>query len=431
MPNTVSETYTPLDAFLPYQTPRLLAIVGSNPLPAHVAATLLASPGGTVTLICTAASRDVATKLIELLEKLGIACEPVLLVDEANRFEMFRLIQAKLGDVSDLVGLNYTGGTKSMSVHIYRAVEAWAVAKNAPHPVFSYIDPRRRAVVFDPKPGEIVSTSVPIPAVYPMHLCHLIEMHGWIQTQQQTEPILVGVADALCALYGTSVKAPQSWKTWKEKIFKPACWDRDKFIGNLDTNLPLPSGQEIAGVRKAIEAALSPLGRTPAVVDGQIVFRRVQACCGITPKELCEFLDGKWLESSVLQALQRCQKSHHLKDLGMSLKAYLMNNSNINFELDGVALHGYQLFAFSCGSGTYKGELKKKLFEVYSRAQQIGGDEARIALVSPYHAPNDLRDEISGDIGKQGHIRVFGWQDLADLETKISDWIGEEIKAIG
>lgn len=42
-----------------------------------------------------------------------------------------------------------------------------------------------------------------------------------------------------------------------------------------------------------------------------------------------------------------------------------------------------------------RGLVKVKLFEAFSRAQQMGGDEARVALVSGYPQPDDLLEEIN------------------------------------
>lgn len=102
---------------------------------------------------------------------------------------------------------------------------------------------------------------------------------------------------------------------------------------------------------------------------------------------------------------------------------------NQDFDLDVIALRGYQLFAFSCGvrsNPNERGELKLKLFEAYVRARQLGGDEARVALVSTSGDPQSLEEEMERDINAEGHIKVFGQQHLANLKAEIGCWIKEQ-----
>ena len=97
-------------------------------------------------------------------------------------------------------------------------------------------------------------------------------------------------------------------------------------------------------------------------------------------------------------------------------------------DVDVVALRGYQLFAFSCSTGSKKGLLKTKLFEAYIRARQLGGDEGRIALVCCSNDPDGLEYEMRRDVDPEGRIRVFGSKHLADLVTHVGQWIRSQSK---
>jgi hypothetical protein len=124
-------------------------------------------------------------------------------------------------------------------------------------------------------------------------------------------------------------------------------------------------------------------------------------------------------------------------------------NSDL-FQFDVVAIRGYQLFAFSCTTesasqekdtgvrGVFKsrlesetggrGLLKHKLFEAYVRAQQMGGDEARVALVCCIAKAEAARleAEMRRDLRLKGHIRVFGREHLVNLTKNIEDWVREQ-----
>lgn len=68
--------------------------------------------------------------------------------------------------------------------------------------------------------------------------------------------------------------------------------------------------------------------------------------------------------------------------------------------------------------------------EAKTRAQQLGGTEARIALVCCSDYPDRLRDEL--DIAsskihqrKDPKIKVFGRKDLHQLGNRMTQWLNE------
>lgn len=104
-------------------------------------------------------------------------------------------------------------------------------------------------------------------------------------------------------------------------------------------------------------------------------------------------------------------------------------NKKRNFQLDVALTFGYQLFAFSCMASERKSSCKEHLLEVYVRARQLGGDEARVALVCGYENTRELQDEIEDEWFTEGRIRVFGMTELADLQNHIRRWLVEANQA--
>lgn len=102
------------------------------------------------------------------------------------------------------------------------------------------------------------------------------------------------------------------------------------------------------------------------------------------------------------------------------------------FQFDVAFTRGHQLFAISCTTITDRSNCKQKLFEAYIRAQQLGGSEARIALVccaSPKDV-SDLRTQISNvlkpkpdAVAQDTKITVFGRKDLPNLANKLAEWV--------
>ena len=83
---------------------------------------------------------------------------------------------------------------------------------------------------------------------------------------------------------------------------------------------------------------------------------------------------------------------------------------------------GYQLFALSCTTSPNKSRGLEHFFEVYVRACQLGGEEARFALISFSNDTKSLEKELSHQWDAKGKIIVFGMPDLTDLTQRIIDW---------
>jgi hypothetical protein len=146
------------------------------------------------------------------------------------------------------------------------------------------------------------------------------------------------------------------------------------------------------------------------------------------PSDFCKWLDGFWLEHRVLHALRNLPDNLHPNQAFQGVKVAV---SKGGFELDVVATFGYQLFGFTCGTATGKGakaELKLKLFEGLLRARQIGGDQARTALVCVHEDPDGLQAEARQQIDPDGQVRVFGLKHLKDLENELAHWIRSQRK---
>jgi hypothetical protein len=112
-----------------------------------------------------------------------------------------------------------------------------------------------------------------------------------------------------------------------------------------------------------------------------------------------------------------------IDEVGMSFD--FPDNADIaNFEFDVAFLRGYQLFALSCTTDTEPGLCKLKLFEAYRRARQMGGDEARVALVCCYEKPDKIKKAFISQI-KDDKVKVFGSGDLANLSEELKTWIQE------
>jgi hypothetical protein len=402
----------------PFKTKHLILLVGANPLPNAVAGKLLAAPDGTITLVhsgSAAGTAYVAQRLHGWLKKQKVVNTVELKeVEESSPSSIVRGVQERLNAIQPkTVGLNYTGGTKAMSVHAYRTVEHWAREKSIT-PVFSYLDARTLEMVFDPVDAGSSEQRVYIGRALELKLTDLLELHGWTLKHEPTCTALLPTAACALARACAEDSGFTAWNQWIDSEFRPKCRRSDKEGWKNKTqlqsiSLALPTSSHLREVVRSLRSELKmPVGNLGLVHEA---FEN-------EPKRLCEWLYGKWLEHYVLHALNELAIQLCLHECAQNIVP-----NEVEFDVDVIALRGYQLFAFSCSTDTKKPLLKLKLFEAYIRARQLGGDEARVALVCCSNDPEGLEHEMRRDVDPEGRIRVFGRTDLADLKVHIESWI--------
>lgn len=363
----------------------LILLVGGNPLPNAVAGKLLIASGGTITLIHSEDTFEVARRLEEWLKAQQVAGAVRLIeVSESSPASIVQGVQKELEAVNaKSVGLNYTGGTKVMSVHAYRAIEQWAQGKSI-KTVFSYLDARTLEMVFDPPHAGSSEQREYVGRALQLSLRDLLELHGWKLKSFQKTALLPKSARALCRIFARDEKMAKAWKQWIANANDPDVKD-------------IPP--EFDELKQELNSEIKQSGK---------------------PKDWMGWLKGKWLENFVLDSLVNLSQSLYLQECAQNIEI-----TGVSFEVDVIALRGYQLFAFSCSTDTRKDQLKLKLFEAYVRARQLGGDEARVALVCCSDDPEGLEDEMRRDVDP--HIRVFGRKHLAKLDENLKEWILSQI----
>ncbi|WP_416198779.1 MAG: hypothetical protein ACFWUA_03445 [Sporanaerobacter sp.] len=66
------------------------------------------------------------------------------------------------------------------------------------------------------------------------------------------------------------------------------------------------------------------------------------------------------------------------------------------FEIDLVALKGYQITVFTCTTDSTKGLTKSKSFEGLHRVEQLGGEHAKLCIVNMKEDKEELDRELVG-----------------------------------
>ncbi len=381
-----------------FQTQNLFLLVGTNPLPNYVAAKLLLKPGGHLYLVHTSDTGEIANRLISTLGLDGRHATKFP-VREADGDDISRQVSRYARDKHD-VGLNYTGGTKTMAVHAYRAVE-----KACPGAVFSYLDARTLSMVVEHRDSP--DRTIPVAFLVQLQIQTLLALHGYTLKH---DPIEKPFQPKVC-----------------QELARIPCKDLRSWCDETLRHGPMTSIRKKSDLRSIPLPVSEPFNAVSAHWHGATTLDDLAGLWKLRVDKLAKWLDGKWLEHYTLWALRQIASECQIHQAGVSFEP-----RERDFEFDVAAMRGYQLFAVSCTTESKKRVLKLKLFEAYVRARQMGGDEARVGLVccapsdNPDNNPERIQSEIEETWDAKGKVHVFGAEHLANLPRHLANWFNSQ-----
>lgn len=389
-----------LTRIAPYQRNHLFILVGGNPLPCYIAGKMLVKPGSTLHLVYSTKTKEYANALSTALGN----CSFVSLGNtERNPDKIYKQVHDAAQDLQGTIGLHYTGGTKVMSVHSYRAI-----LQAQPEAICSYLDADRLELCFE-QHGKAYGSPIKLHAAETnaavgLTLHQLWRLHGkqpmlqgHTEFSERAEPIIPGVAQLLANHLGD-----EDWGKWA------AAFKGKTKLGNAELIDQLPYKNVVDQIQT----------RNPAITTIGELHSELQSRSNNYLGE-----GGDWLEDWVLQCLQELKGDLAFNDVVCSARTQKKNKpSECEMELDVVAIRGYQIFIFSCYAGSNMDSCKAKLYEAAMRARQLGGSEARFALVCGHADKTKVEAQMSGTTAEQS-FRVFDRHDLPKLKTEVTSWI--------
>jgi len=406
-----------------YHSDHLFLLVGKNPLPNYVAARLLAKTDTTIWLLHSddpdegpsgtkRAAEELETALLK--RELGLTVRLEGIPSSSNLGIETRIREIlHQNRLAGTIGLNYTGGTKVMSVHVYRVLEQ-ELAKHRPRLIFSYLDPRKLALRVD---GHGTDSQRTFPIMQNPTLRQLVEisldelltLHGFEPAPARStgwakpDDELLDLCAAIAQVHATPTGFKQ-WRLWirKERLqslpdlkyypqLDPVCVALDNLCGGQSTE-------------DAVAKRLRPHADNPKLTSCDNWFR------------------GVWLEEHSAACVRQVANKVQIYDIDQNLEYRTKQAGIERLELDVAATIGYQLFSISCQATQDRRSAKCHLFEVFVRSRQLGGDEARASLVCLLEDAKSLEKEVAQEWDIEGQLRVFGRHDLKDLATAFERW---------
>jgi hypothetical protein len=399
-----------------YQVDHLFLLMGENPLPNCVAAIVLLKTGGTPYLVHTTYTQIQAERLAAILNEVP-HLKPAQLINLGNHqgdaYAIRQTIRAVASSLKGKIGMNYTGGTKAMSVHAYRIL-----AELCPQSVFSYLDSNTLEIMIDNDHGQGLRLKVEPP----LTLEQLFRLHGltWRLNQPPLEqPIQAIAATQLAHLHQSKENAKQ-WRSWcNQELRQKGKTEYSRWREEWElAQLPPVS-------LATLPAPFKSLLQQHFAADTNTLSLQIASKVGFNSiTQLCEWLDGIWLEHYTLAQIQQVTAPADIHESRLSFR--IQDAARLNtwdkFEFDVAFMRHYQLFALSCTTTESRSLCKQKLIEANLRARQLGGAEARVALVCCHYNPDSLRSELEVAT-RNKKIAVFGRLDLQSLGDRILEWV--------
>ncbi|MBI4491999.1 MAG: hypothetical protein HY690_04330 [Chloroflexi bacterium] len=435
----------------------LILLQGGNPVPNWAVAAFLLEQGPQFGLACPDAvvilkTREQADPAAGLKDALGQQRTARVLVqqvvDANDGASVTSAVEQALRTLGSAPGalprvhLNYTGGTKVMAVHAPRG---------CPTATLSYLDAATHRLwvegrEFIPKPGRIPAEEAGARVRHDLRLYvqlrfeDLWSLHGAMRADRR-RPLAdaVPLGDATKAMQAAlEAGQTQSWVDW-------AGANRETLkSGAADSRPAIPWPLDQQAVVEAIARDLQQTGSrslgSSFVQDGQW-----SSLDGRQRHILARFLlEGGWLERVVEQWTAAWLEDRLMKAreavgvhkrpvvernvrvlLGVSDAAQLLPEYEQLYgedprtaEIDVLALVGHQLLAISCTTATREVYQRERAFEIWYRARQLGGEEARAMLVSlaSREQVGNLKRALSNDYGGVAQVQIVGKDDLASRE---------------
>lgn len=385
----------------------LVLLIGTNPLPNYVVAKYFLKSFDYLKNIFfihssgnkfQSSTKEFADNIIEVLKSdnslSNVSLMYLSLSDIENQKTNYSDLNSGFENLycNEKVHLNYTGGTKTMGIHVYNFLKD----KFKGNFENSYLSAKIFKLVNEN--GDLISDDLRKEVL--LNFKDLIKLHGFIRTNNDFE---YGFENAI-EKFEEYIE-----KNEIDKYFES--YDRTKFISN--SGKLIETSDNLKRKNFSINGKLLEINNL-FPKESQLFDSNGQLQKPLPDnkkiKRTIEFIDGKWLEEYFFKILSenlpknmQIYKNWEFRKPSWSL--------NLIFELDVIIINGYQLCGVSVTTLSKKAKCKHKGFEIIMRTKQMGGDEAKSILVTRLSEQpvRELQSELEIDTGNTSkNILVLG-----------------------
>ncbi len=397
----------------------LVTLVGTNPLPSYVVATTLLKEYKITKIILIYSEKNInlgqestkkfAENVNQLLVKKSQSFTPNITFvsikdvgepDSIKKAAEEQLIP-KINNVNKIF-FDYTSGTKAMSVNLFESLANKFGSKLTP----IYLDARSFSIIEEKRSGRDLRKEV--------HLAidDIAKLHGYERGNSHSDCFDSRYPKKVERSLEDIIQSPDTAKEYVKWVNENI---RKKFLENKK---PKKEVKKLLNtypehILQIFESKPNENEKISNFISYSSDYLRDIINDGkITNKEKSEiiaaffkWLDGKWFEDyvfSVINEIKNESENSLMIDKNWESKE---DEYGRHFELDVLAVYGYQLFVFSCTTSKNSSLCKEKGFEVFHRTKQIGGDHAKPVLITMLSS-NDAQKENTPE-GLQEDLRSF------------------------
>ncbi len=363
--------------------PIQIFLLGGNPLPIRVAAAAL-SPSVLI-LVATPQTHDLVSALGSQLKKVipGLTLRTVQLPNHHDRGKLEEGLNRELADLKlqqQPIGLNYTGGTKTMAVNARLWWEARQArqSRNADRNTqfhCTYLDGESDELLFDG-----CTAAFPLGDVQ-VSLDEIIELHRMRIVQKDPAPVPKELIAELSRVAGSQEDRAQFVAMLPQRDQFPT-WTVSEKLNALVPSLPT-------------DASWNQVKRV--VLEDRYRSQGERLIDDLSLK----FLKVTWTEEWIAE---ECRRDARIADVTVGRVYNLPDSKAAKFEIDVTGRVGHRPVVISVTAGADRGEAKNKVLELQHRAEQLGGSLA-FAVFAWFHE----KSESEATLRELWEECSFGW----------------------
>ncbi len=349
-------------------------LVGTSPLPCYISAIFLNHyhSGDKITLylvytdkkseIGQQSTKSVAIRIKEELElnhNFNGTIKTIGIEDANKPGKIEECFNRVLNGNSDEIHLNFTGGTKTMSTFAYNYFKKYHNEISS----FSYLDSRlHKMIVYN-------SYNQPLPSDDD-------SLNGDLRRDKRFEIDLKSIG----RLHGAEVSSDKKIESNNEEVLERIIQLFTKGYTKIGKNLRdllkelYPDEKTVLGGYRFIED--EDVGAVKGI-RGHFIDNENKNLRKTKKEKLLKLIEGDWFEYYFYRKLVQ------FLDTDESIQVYFdVKRIGVEFQIDVIAIYGYQLCGISLTTASKIGICKQKAFEVVHRARQLGGEETKVILAT-------------------------------------------------